>query len=113
MEEVTSGMSFKKEDTILFGGEELGVHCMRSEGSSMEKKNPAPRSAAFGRESEKVAETLGKVWGNWLAFGNPLKTLWNRKPLETIQVTAHHSPVDEIMEMTSPVAIWLLEHKNA
>lgn len=53
-------MSFEKEDNILFGGEEMGVCCMRSEGSSM-KKPPAPRTAAFGRGSEKVAETLGKV----------------------------------------------------
>ena len=45
----------------------------------------------------------------WKSFKNPSA---NSKPLKGIQVTVQHSPVDKLMEMTSPVAIWLLEHKN-
>lgn len=71
------------------------------------KKPSAPMTPASEKGNERMRRTrwegIRELVCPWKSLKNPS---WNRKPLKGTQVTAQHSLVDMLMEMTSPTAIW-------
>lgn len=100
-----------REGTISIGVNVCSVREVR--GNSM-KKALSPQDSCFWKGEWKNAENswedIRELPCFWKSLKNPS---WNRKPLKGTQETAQRSLVDKLVEMPSPIALWLLEHKNA